>query len=441
MFFFHAVTFLLLFNQLPDTTEKKPFSTDELWLKIAISGSRKRISLVIANFSVPNGTSPETTALTKAIQEVFTADLRFSLYVTFEEPESGKIYTFSTDQNKPDLKGWATTGAEVLICGDFILKRNSASIGLRLYDLASSKLIATKSYPLGRNYRWIAHKMADDVIELLTGEDGVSCTRIAFSQMFQPAHKELSVVDYDGHNLAQLTSSGGMKLYPDWSPKGKQIAFCSYSDRSLNIYLLEISSRRVTTISDRKGLNTTPAFSPDGKLLAVSLTFEGNSDIYLMNSDGKNLRRLTTSPAIDISPTFSPSGREIAFVSDRTGTPQIYIMNIDGTDQRRLTFFGSYNTSPAWSPKGDLIAFVQRQPDGSNQICLIDILGEAYYRLTSIGNNEDPAWAPDGLHLAFTSDRTGNWEIYTMDWNGANQTQITRTGGAQSPTWSPRLSR
>lgn len=399
------------------------------------------MSLVIANFSVPNGTNPETYALTRAIQEVFTADLRFSLYFTFEEPESGKVFAFSTDQKKPDLKGWATTGAEVLICGDFITKRSGDHIGLRLYDLASSKPIATKSYPLGGNYRWTAHKMADDVIKLLTGEDGVSCTRIAFSQMLQPGRKELSVVDYDGHNWEHLSASGEVKLYPDWSPKGDRIAFCSYSGRSLNIYALDIASRRVTTVSNRKGLNTSPAYSPDGKLLAVSLTFEGNSDIYLMTSDGKNLRRLTTSPAIDISPTFSPSGREIAFVSDRTGTPQIYIMNIDGTDQRRLTFFGSYNTSPAWSPKGDLIAFAQRQPDGSNQICVINILGDAYYRLTSIGNNEDPVWSPDGLHLAFTSDRTGNWEIYTMDWNGANQTQITRTVGAQFPTWSPRLSR
>lgn len=441
MFFSLTTALLILLNQIPDTTQKQTYSTDELWLKITLSDTRKRMSLVIADFTVPKGTKPETTALIKAIQDVFTADLRFSLYFTFEEPESGKVYSFSTDQKKPDLKGWATTGAEVLICGDFVTKKGGTGIVLRLYDLASSKLIATKSYSLTGNYRWVAHKMADEVIKLLTGDDGVSCTRIAFSRNIGPGHKELAVVDYDGAGVEQLTSSGGLKLYPDWSPKGDRIAYCSYSERSLNIYCLDLNSRRVTTLSDRKGLNTTPAFSPDGKLVAVSLTYEGNSEIYLMDATGKNIRRLTNSPAIDISPTFSPNGREIAFVSDRTGTPQIYIMNIDGTDQRRLTFSGSYNTSPAWSPKGDLIAFVQRQPDGSNQICVTNILGDTYLRLTSAGNNEDPVWSPDGLHLAFASNRTGVWEIYTMDWNGANQRQITRTGGAQSPTWSPRLSR
>lgn len=429
----------MLLAQTPDTTEKPTFAADELWLKLTLSGGRKRLSLVIADFTVPKNAGVDTVALLKEIQNVFTADLRFSLYFTFEEPESGKVYNFSTDPKKPDLKGWATTGAQILICGDLRRQQNKPLLNLRLYDLASSRLIASKNYPIIENRRWLAHQMADEVIKLLTGEEGVSCTRIAFSRLLGPGHKELTLVDYDGAGIKQITSSGGLKLFPDWSPKGDQIAYCSYSTKSLNAYILDLAQSRVTTISDRPGLNTTPAFSPDGKTIAISLSFAGNSEIYLVDANGRNLRRLTNSPAIDISPTWSPNGRQLAFVSDRTGTPQIYIINADGTDLHRLTFSGSYNTSPAWSPRGDLIAFVQRQPDGSNQICVTNILGDTYIRLTSNGNNEEPTWSPDGLHIAFASNRTGVWEIYTMDWNGANQRQITRTGGAFSPTWSPRL--
>ncbi len=433
---------LTLLAQNPDTTPKPAFSADELWLKITLSGTpRKRLSLVIADFLTPRGTKPETMALVTTVQNILTADLRYSMYFTIEEPESGKVYNFSTDPKKPDLKGWATTGAQVLICGDYSARKGTSLLTMRLYDLASSRLIATKNYPWQQNYRWLAHRMADDVIKLLTGEEGISCTRIAFSRALGAGHKELTVVDYDGAGMEQLTSSGGLKLFPDWSPRGERIAYCSYGTQSLNIYCLELATRRVNTISEHKGLNTTPSFSPDGKMIAASLTFEGNSDIYLLDLNGRIIRRLTNHPAIDVSPTWSPNGRELAFVSDRTGTPQIYIINVDGTDLRRLTFSGSYNTSPVWSPKGDLIAFVQRQPDASNQICLTNILGDTYIRLTSQGNNEEPSWSPDGLHIAFASNRTGAWEIWTMDWNGANQRQITRTGGAFSPAWSPRLAR
>jgi len=430
---------LLLFAQLPDTVESPVIATDELWLKLKLSGTRQRLSLVIAEFTCPKTTKSETLAMVRNIREVFVNDLQFSLYFTFEEPESGATYNFPTDPKNPRFKEWAKTGAQVLICADLTPQKGTVQLNLRLYDLATFRTIATKNFPLRPNWRWLAHQMADEVIKLLTGEDGISCTRIIFSQSIGNNSKQLAVVDYDGANLQQLIAAEGLQLFPDWSPNGKHIAFCSYGSSSLNCYLLDLGSNKISTISQHLGLNTTPAFSPDGKQLAVSLSYEGNSEIYLINVNGKNLRRLTYNPGIDISPTWSPNGRQIAFVSDRTGSPQIYVINVDGTDLYRLTYSGTYNTSPAWSPRGDLIAFVQRQPDGTNQICLTDMTGETYIRLTSRGNNEDPCWSPDGLHIAFASNRTGIWEIWMMDWNGANQRQITRTGGAFFPTWSPRL--
>ncbi len=414
-------------------------TTDELWLKITASSGRPRLSLVIAEFSARDSLSDESLNRLRTVQQVFEADLRFSLYFAFQEPDSGARFRFETTPRKVDFKGWASTGAEVLICGDVIQKQSGPLLQLRLYDLNTARRIATKPYRFREQWRWLAHEMADDVIKLLTGEDGVSQTRIGFSRALGKGHKELSLVDYDGTGITQVTSTGGVNLFPDWSPDGNRLAYCSYGKRSLNIYSLDISTRKRKTISERPGLNTTPAYSPDGKTIATSLSFNSQSDLYLMNPDGRNLRRLTTSSAIDISPSWSPSGRQLAFVSDRTGTPQVYIINADGTDLRRLTFEGSYNTSPAWSPQGDLVAFVQRQPGGSNQVCVTNIIGDTYLRLTSRGNNEDPCWSSDGLHIAFASSRAGCYEIYTMDWNGANQTRVTRTGGAFSPTWSPSL--
>ncbi|MFO7674869.1 MAG: Tol-Pal system beta propeller repeat protein TolB [bacterium] len=411
---------------------------DEIWLRLTQTGGRRRLSLVIAPFRAVVGIPDSVRNHTGEIRQVLEADLRFSLHFTFQEPESGHVFNFETDP-KVDLKGWGSTGAEVLITGTVVEKRGGPALDINLYDLNTNRRIASKSYPHRPNRRWLAHEIADDIIKLLTGNEGVSRTRFAFSRQTGPGVKELALVDYDGANLVQLTSDGCIRLYPEWSPDGGRLAYCRYSARSLDIHILDLASRANTKICSRDGLNTTPAWSPDGRTLAVSLSFEGNSELYLMDVSGGRLRRLTKDGAIEISPAWSPDGRHIAFVSDRTGAPQIYIMTADGTDVRRLTFEGSYNTSPAWSPQGDLIAFVQRQPGGGNQICVTNILGDTYVRLTSRGNNEDPCWSPDGLHIAFTSTREGAPEIYVMDWNGANQTRVTRVGGAFSPDWSPVL--
>lgn len=414
---------------------------EELWLKLTSSGGRKKMDMVIADFQAGPGAAPAAFSRLHDIRSVLVADLKFSLHFTFEEPESGRAYTFATDEKKIDLKGWGTTGAQILICGDLVTKQSGQQVQIRLYDLDVNRLIATKSYPLAEQWRWLAHQMADEVIKLLTPDDGISRTRIAFSRAIDRDTKELCAVDYDGAGMNQFTNSGGLKLFPDWAPSGAAITYCSYGQSTLNIYSHALGTGKSVLLIARAGLNTAPAYSPDGRTIAASLGFDGNQEIYTMDPSGKNLCRLTNNQAIDISPSWSPNGRQIAFVSDRTGQPQVYVMNADGTDVRRLTFEGSYNTSPAWSPRGDLIAFAQRQPGGTNQICVTDINGDTYMRLTSGTDCEDPCWSPDGLHIAFSSDRSGSFEIYTMDWTGANQRRVTNVGGAYSPAWSPRLSR
>lgn len=419
-----SLAFNLLFGQL----------APEIWAKITASGAKKVLDLAVAEFDMPKDAAPSLVEMVNNINQVVKNDLEFSLYFTLYHPDSAS----KALAKKLTLDYWAKTGAQVLLSGDVSFRKSSTQLKVTLHDLLLKRPIATKDYNIVENWRWLAHNIADDVIKLLTGEEGVSQTEIAFSYKTKDG-KELGVIDYDGANPYILTNDKGLKLYPDWSPKGDKIVFCSYDNSNLNIYTYDLTHSKKTQITTRPGLNTTPAWSPDGKMLAVAFSDQNNLNLYQITPDGRNPRRITISSSVSISPSWSPSGRDIAFVSDRTGGPQIYLINVDGTDQRRLTFEGSYNTSPAWSPRGDLIAYVSRVSNGKNQIFITDINGETRMQLTFDGNNEDPIWSPDGLHLAFSSNRSGIWEIYTMTWNGQNQKRISNTGGALSPTWSPRL--
>ena len=69
---------------------------------------------------------------------------------------------------------------------------------------------------------------------------------------------------------------------------------------------------------------------------------------------------------------------------------------------------------PAWSPDGKQIAFASN-PDGNSDIYIMDANGT---NLTQITHNDaddlEPAWSPDGKQIAFASNPAGNYDIYVI---------------------------
>ena len=135
---------------------------------------------------------------------------------------------------------------------------------------------------------------------------------------------------------------------------------------------------------------------------------------------------------------------QIAFSSDRDGNPEIYVMNADGKNPRKLTNNGFSNTSPSWSPDGKHIAFVsEREGNFAGkrlQIYVMDANGKNQRKLSRNPFAEwDPAWSPDGKHIAFTSNVDFHKHIYVVDaTDGKNLRRIgqhERVGW--HPSWSP----
>ena len=54
--------------------------------------------------------------------------------------------------------------------------------------------------------------------------------------------------------------------------------------------------------------------------------------------------------------------------------------------------------------------------------------------------DHDARYSPDGKHIAFTSNRSGSWEIWVSNSDGSNVVQLTSFGGynyTAGPRWSP----
>ena len=330
-----------------------------------------------------------------------------------------------------NFQDWATLNAYVLVKGGFSFAGDSLTAEVRLFDVAGRKQLGGKRYRGERkDMRRMAHRFADEIMRILTGELGPFDSQIAFvSTRGGGRAKNLYLTDLTGTEVTQITKERTLNLGPNWNPTGNMLSYFSYKQGGPYPYRLELYNGRESRLSPLIGYKS--RWSPDGTMIAASLEQDGNSDIYLLSPEGRIIQRLTENSDIDISPTWSPNGEEIAFCSSRTGGPQIYIINIHTSRTQRLTFKGDYNTSPAWSPKGDLIAYVTRS--GGFQIMTISPSGGDPKEVTS---GEDPSWSPDGRYLVFSSG--GRLRVASKE--GRSVKQLTAGGGDDSsPAWSPRL--
>jgi TolB protein len=348
---------------------------------------------------------------------------------------------------------YRTMGVEFLIKSGVSLQGGRHQAELRLYDVAKGVQILGRLYPLVGKVndpgRELAHFSGNDVIQSLTGEQGIFRTRLLMS--CGAKKKEIYVMDFDGQNITQLTRDGNFALSPSWAPDGKRVLFTSYrawgSKGALNpnLYLYDISSHQRTVLSAAQGLNTGGAFHPTEDKIAYTFSRDGKPEIYVLDIAKKTRFPDHQTVFFSVEPDWSPDGNQLVFSSSRSGQPHIWVANADGSNQRRLTFAGIYNSSPNWSPKGDKIVFSgQEQERGANNlnIFIIDPSGSNLQRLTSDSfSNENPVYSPDGRFIAYSSNEGGVYQIKVMTARGGRSKTLTprSLGPCKQPAWSPRL--
>jgi len=340
-----------------------------------------------------------------------------------------------------DFKDWSTIGAVGLVKGRFTVQGEELTVELRLFDVAQSKELIGKRYNAkAKDFRRVAHKFADEIINQFTGIPGVFNTRIAYVSTAGGRFKEIHIAHLDGTEKFQVTNNRTINLFPSWTPDGKSIIYTSYKDRTPGLYQFELFSGKELKWSPVNGRYIGGQMSPDGQYIAATLEQAGDTSLYLLDRSGRAIRRLTSDPGLEVSPSWSPDGKQIVFVSDRSGSPQLYILDVGSGKSRRLTYSGSYNTAPAWSPRGDRIAYTGRVGRRFAIFAIGADGGEARQLTSDSYDSEDPAWAPDGRFIAFSSNRAGRSHIYIMQAGGENQRRLAASGGDDTkPSWSPRL--
>ncbi len=293
--------------------------------------------------------------------------------------------------------------------------------------------------PLSRQWRLSVHAVSDQIEQWITGQKGISATRIAYSPSVGGG---IHIVDSDGADDVMIPTLPNA-VSPAWNPSATMLTYATWGVQS-RIVTYDLRSGATRTINATPtNTNLTPIFTPDGGSILYSHAGENGSDLYEVTLATGEVRRISSGRGTDnMSPSFSPDGLRIAFASGRLGHPEIYIMDADGSNPDLLTSFDfgdqNYRSDPDWSPDGRQVAF-QARLSGNFQVMTINLRDRSTRQLTSEGENQQPAWAPDGRHLVFTSTRSGSKQLWVMDTESGRMRQLTHGNGSRLPAWSPRI--
>ncbi len=181
-----------------------------------------------------------------------------------------------------------------------------------------------------------------------------------------------------------------------------------------------------------------PRLSPDGTRLSVTVSDEaGTPNIWIYEIAREILTQFTVEGG-NLRAIWSPDGQQLIFASNRaTGLPDLFWMPIDGSAEAKQLTTGENSQFPtSWSPDG-LVAYVEVvMPGGDILVLSLDGERDTETVLATQYNERNGIFSPNGRWLAFTSDRSGQAEVYVKPYPGQGGFVQISTDGGLEPVWA-----
>jgi tricorn protease len=310
--------------------------------------------------------------------------------------------------------------------------------------------------------------------------------KIAFSGNYD-GNTDIYLVPSMGGELQRLTHHGMTDLMIDWYPDGEAILFVSSMESGRQRYRQFYRVAKNGGLAEKLPVpyGEFGSLSPDGKILAympISRDFRTwkryrggmAPDIWLFDLNQIKAKNMTDNPANDSQPMWH--GKTLYFLSDRGPNQRhnIWAIDLESEEARQITNFEDFDIHfPALGPSeivfeaGGKLYLLDLETENQTQVeinlvtdqitlkphkvnvsklvqnaeispqgkrALFEARGEVFSvpaehgvirnLTTSPGVAERfPSWSPDGKHIAYWSDRSGEYELTICSAHDGSQEQ------------------
>jgi TolB protein len=169
-------------------------------------------------------------------------------------------------------------------------------------------------------------------------------------------------------------------------------------------------------------------------------------EIYMMDWDGQNVKAVTNHRGLALSPAWSPDAKKIAYTNYayhphlRSRNADLFLFDLALSKRWLVSYRKGINSGANFFPDGESLLLTISQ-NGNPDIYRMDTDGKNISQLTHGPHgamNVEPALSADAKEIAFSSDRSGQPMIYVMSVKGASPERLTFAGKYNaSPSWSP----
>lgn len=256
--------------------------------------------------------------------------------------------------------------------------------------------------------RTLAHRVSNVVFGALTGVMGDFDGQFFYSAPTPTSNRAIWMADVDGYNARVIIGDKGVHMLP--RPTG-DLGFTYVTFRTDLPSLFRVDRASLDAIAE----SARNIVSPEARHRSPFL-----QDGSKKKKGKRGKARGKASP---------PRPDKAAEPQAAGGKPNFGVVFAQHDDLQFRT--------AATAVDGRVVATIN---DGEQaDIWLLDAKGRAVKNLTqNEADDLDPSWSPDGRHIAFVSNRTGQPQIYVMKSDGSDVQRMTWAGAYNTgPDWGP----